>query len=303
MKRIKKFFEKLEPKAPIPTGIKPEFHSARNIKAVIFDIYGTLMISASGDIEEAEMRSENILTAFKSAGVNIEIDNPHEGAGIILVEFAREIKEHQRLRKSDDVEFPEMDIRIVWRSLLCKMIAHGLISEHVDDDQIIEIAYIFELLSNPVYPMPGMRKIIEKLKSGGIPLGIVSNAQFYTPSSVNYFLTGKLDLDSEKVCGFDQDLSVFSYQHLRGKPDDILFRKLIFPLNRKYKILPSETLFVGNDMKKDILPAKRAGFKTALFAGDLRSLRMRENDPMVEGVEPDHVITKLKHIKEICRGK
>lgn len=301
MKRIKRFFEKLEPKAPMSTGVKPEFHSAKNIKAVIFDIYGTLLISASGDIEEAEMRAKNILTAFKAAGVTIEMDNPSEGAGIILVEFAREIKAYQRLRKSPEVEFPEIDIRIVWRSLLRKMYEHGVIAEHVDDDQILEIAYIFELLSNPVYPMPGMRKIIEKLRTYGIPLGIVSNAQFYTPSSVNYFLSGKLDLDASGVDGFDDDLSIFSYQHLRGKPDEILFRKLFFPLKRKYKILPSETLFVGNDMKKDILPAQKAGFRTALFAGDLRSLRMRENDPMVEGVKPDHIITKLKHIKEICR--
>ncbi|MDZ7774546.1 MAG: hypothetical protein U5L09_02495 [Bacteroidales bacterium] len=37
----------------------------------------------------------------------------------------------------------------------------------------------FELLSNQVYPMPGMADIIATFQKHNIPLGIVSNAQFY----------------------------------------------------------------------------------------------------------------------------
>ena len=56
---------------------------------------------------------------------------------------------------------------------------------------------VFELLSNRVYPMPGMKEILLWIKAKGIPMGIVSNAQFYTPVIMNYFLTGNFSAQQE----------------------------------------------------------------------------------------------------------
>jgi putative hydrolase of the HAD superfamily len=46
-------------------------------------------------------------------------------------------------------------------------------------------------------------------------------------------------------------------------------------------------------MLNDIYPARKAGFKTALFAGDQRSLRMRSDDPRCRDLTPDLVVTDL----------
>jgi len=46
-------------------------------------------------------------------------------------------------------------------------------------------------------------------------------------------------------------------------------------------------------MLNDIYPAQRAGFKTGLFAGDTRSLRLRKNEPVCENMSADIVITDL----------
>ena len=58
-------------------------------------------------------------------------------------------------------------------------------------------------------------------------------------------------------------------------------------------------MFIGNDMLKDIYAAKKAGFKTALFAGDQRSLRLRENKAEVKNVYPDIIITDLRQLKDL----
>jgi len=55
-------------------------------------------------------------------------------------------------------------------------------------------------------------------------------------------------------------------------------------------------LYIGNDMLNDIYPAKKAGFRTALFAGDARSLRLRENDPKCKDLSADIIITDLIQI-------
>ena len=57
-----------------------------------------------------------------------------------------------------------------------------------------------------------------------------------------------------------------------------------------------EVLFIGNNMLKDVYPAQAAGFLTGLFAGDVRSLRWRENDDRCNGISPDIVITELNQL-------
>ncbi|MEQ8837627.1 MAG: HAD family hydrolase, partial [Lacipirellulaceae bacterium] len=67
-------------------------------------------------------------------------------------------------------------------------------------------------------------------------------------------------------------------------------------------ITPAETLYVGNDMRNDIWPAAKVGFKTALFAGDERSLRLREDEPnRDQRPEPDAVVTELDQLPKLLQ--
>jgi len=115
---------------------------------------------------------------------------------------------------------------------------------------------------------------------------------------MNYFLYDKIEY-SDVVKGFDPDLTVFSYRKKKAKPDPTLFRDLIPVLRDKYKIEPHQVAFVGNDMLKDIYAANQAGFKTILFAGDKRSLRLRKEKKEVQGIQPDYIIGNLLQVLEI----
>ncbi|MGA0334565.1 MAG: HAD family hydrolase [Kiritimatiellia bacterium] len=80
-----------------------------------------------------------------------------------------------------------------------------------------------------------------------------------------------------------------------AKPSLRLYQNLLEKLK---EIKPEECLFVGNDMLNDVMPAQRVGMRTALFAGDRRSLRLRSGDSRVQGVEPDLVLTHLNQLME-----
>ena len=147
--------------------------------------------------------------------------------------------------------------------------------------------------------MPFMKETILRLREQKIPIGIISNAQFYTPVIMNYFLNNEVDEENENIKYFDPDLSVFSYQEKIGKPSVVLYKKAMKACQEKYKLQSHEILFVGNDMLKDIYPAQAVGMRTALFAGDTRSLRLREDDPRTSKLNPDYTIDSLEQIKEI----
>lgn len=293
---IRNLLNSLNPLTPIPTGLKPRYQKDGNVKAVIFDIYGTLLISSSGDIDQAEISEKNLEQALNATGIK-PVGNIQNILDNLLKDFDYTIKVCHEAAKHNKVPYPEIDILSIWKIVLIHARRNGLI--HFDDDaDIMLMTCVFEFLSNKVYPMPGLKETIRSLKKLEIPLGIVSNAQFYTPVLMNYYLHDDIVM-KEKIKDFDKDLTVFSYKFGKGKPDFSLYEELIPSLKWKYGIIPSEVLFIGNDMLKDVWASKKAGFKTVLFAGDKRSLRLREDDNRIADLKPDHIIDHLEQLLKI----
>ncbi len=295
---IKKWLDSSEKLQPIPTTFCPNLKtdSKEKIKAVIFDIYGTLLISSSGDIDQASLNKENMRAAMEAGG--FDLSGCKEGTcSFLLDQLQEQVKKQHEELKTKGHPYPDVDIFEVWKGMFEAAENKGLL-QLSGNESWADIIMVFELLSNRVYPMPGMKEVLLEIKKTGIPIGIVSNAQFYTPIIMNYFLTGEFSTD-QHIDLFDEDLSVYSFKELRAKPDTALFNKFIPVLNSKYNIEPSETIFVGNDMLKDVYTATKAGLRTVLFAGDERSLRLREDDPRVKGMFPDFIINDLKQLLKI----
>jgi putative hydrolase of the HAD superfamily len=293
MEYIRNFLKQIEPLVPAPTNLMPSIPGHHMLKAFVFDVYGTLLISASGDIDQAEISAENLKKALEISNIRMtgSIKNHRRILTAMLKEFVGEIKNFHQHHRTLDRPYPEIDIQHIWKSIVTNNHKNGNLQ--LDGELCIKcLTFVFEILSNRLYPMPGMKEVIIELAGKGIPLGIVSNAQFYTPVVLNYFLSGRIS-EEEQVDFFDPDLTVFSYKYQRSKPDLFLFQALVTVLQQKYKIQPHEVLVVGNDMQKDVYAGQITGFRTALFAGDQRSLRLRQEVDTVRDIKPDYIITDL----------
>ncbi len=261
-----------------PTGEASRLTELPKIEAILFDVYGTLFISGSGDIGlTAEGDRDRAMTeALQGEGI---VTTPAMRLGEGMKAMIRE--SHAR-SKDRGVAFPEVEIRRIWAALLENS---GL---RLSEDVIERVAIRYESLANPVWPMPGARQTLLALKEAGKVMGIISNAQFYTPPLFEALLEG-----SPGDLGFREDLCLWSYEESEAKPSPGLFTKMRKVLAAE-GVAPERVLYVGNDMRNDIAPAASAGLRTALFAGDARSLRRREEDEL--GVEPDLVLTELEQL-------
>ena len=139
--------------------------------------------------------------------------------------------------------------------------------------------------------MPGVERCLEFCRNCNIKLGIISNAQFYTPLLFEWYFSKNLS-----QLGFDEDLIIYSYRHGIAKPSPELFEVAANYLTN-LGIEKRNTVYLGNDMLKDIFPARQIGFQTALFAGDSRSLRLRDDNIRCKNLKPDMVITELVQIE------
>ena len=190
-------------------------------------------------------------------------------------------QEHARM-KATGTEFPEVEIREIWKRLLDES------RFSLPDDRLERVIMRHECTVNPVWPMPGADELLAECQNRGLSMGIISNAQFYTQPLVECLLG-----DSLEGLGFDEDLCLWSFEEREAKPSPVLFARLGALLERE-EISAGEVLYVGNDMRNDIAPAAAQGFRTALFAGDARSLRWREEDGLT--VQPDLVLTELEQL-------
>ncbi|MBN1414839.1 MAG: HAD family hydrolase [Bacteroidales bacterium] len=296
MEYIKSFLAQLEPLTPVPAGIDPDLSRRHKLRAFVFDVYGTLLISDSGDIDESVISSENLRKAMKYSNIVIRGDAKYQKKTLdeMLDEFVRAIRDFHKRHRTIERPYPEIDIQHIWESILHRNHSRGRIQ--LDNDMCIKcMTFIFEILSNPLYPMPGMTEVIRELSHRIIPLGIVSNAQFYTPVVLNYFLSGRFT-EEDHVDFFDPDLTIFSYKYKRSKPDQFLFQILAEALEKKHGLHPDDVLFIGNDMQKDVYAGQITGFRTALFAGDRKSLKLREEIERVRNTKPDYIITDLRQL-------
>jgi len=275
---------------PDPTGEQPLLPHLPGIRAVVFDVYGTLFISGSGDISLArqEDRSPAVRTALEASGYRVL--KPEAPWAQALLET---IEGHRSRRAAQGIAHPEVRIEEVWADLLDSARNNEWLSGKGDPH---ELAVRYECTVNPVWPMPGAQAVLETLQASGQTLGIVSNAQFFTP----LLFPALLDKPVAEY-GFSKAHCVWSSAEREGKPSTALYRKLARGLEIE-GILPGNALFIGNDLRNDIWPARDTGFRTALFAGDARSLRWRRNDPDCRDVQPDAVFTRLDQIPDLLDG-
>ncbi|MDR2068359.1 MAG: HAD family hydrolase [Spirochaetaceae bacterium] len=257
----------------------------QGIRAVLFDIYGTLFTSAAGDIGSGDGVQRGDLDAIAR-----EYLPGCTGEALQKHFYEAVCQAHARLYPR--TPYPEIKVEEVWASLFRGALARYGITG-IDPE---EFALRYELAVNPVFPKPGIPDLFEKLKKLPMILGLISNAQFFTPLLFEAFFD-----KSPEALGFDPRLLIYSFEAGEAKPSPALFKKAADRLGSR-GISPDTVLFVGNDMLKDIYGAVSAGFKTALFAGDGRSLRLREGNPLTEKILPDGIILFLSDIPAMIGG-
>ena len=274
-----------------PTGVELRLKRLAGIRAVVFDVYGTLVISGSGDVGTTDVDSRPIAftEALQASGYDYD-GNPVDGVAMIRETIAT----HHERERSNGTESPEVVIQEVWIDVLRRLRAEGQLRgvDEINDETLTidPLAVEYEVRTNPTWEMPGAGETLATLKEMGLTLGIVSNAQSFTRLLFDVHFGASLS-----ELGFVEPLCVWSFHDRQAKPGTFLYEQSAERL-RQQGIDPHQVLYVGNDMLKDVWPASQVGFQTALFAGDARSYRPREDDPRVADVTPTLILTKLSQL-------
>ena len=100
-------FQPSRPLQPLPTGVQPRLTRLKSLRAVLFDVYGTMLISGSGDVGTsiAGVQSAALSAAFEAVG----LPSCPDGEAVAST-LTNTIREYHRRARRRGIEFPEVEM-------------------------------------------------------------------------------------------------------------------------------------------------------------------------------------------------
>ena len=160
-----------------------------------------------------------------------------------------------------------------------------------------KIAYFFHTCLQATACYAGTVEGLRAVSEAGLEQGLLADGQCFTVGQLQRCLKQQ-DSEFEIDPFFPPGLRVISADKRVRKPSDTLFKAALQALGEK-GVKPSEVLHVGSNLARDLAPAKKHGFRTALFAGDKGSLSATPEQLKDPAYRPDVLLTELPQVLEV----
>jgi putative hydrolase of the HAD superfamily len=239
-----------------------------DVRAIAFDVNGTLI-----EIET----EDGMIAAFRAAGHFLT----YQGIDLRREElrdlYFQTLKEQQR---ASPEQHPEFDAVEIWRKI---------IDDHASDftrrlaaEKQAQLPLFLAELHRGISRRrlrlyPYVRDVLDTLR-GRLPLAVVTDAQ-------SAYARG--ELHQVGLLGYFDPI-VVSGDYGYRKPDGRLFAAALAQLG----VAAEQTIFVGNDMHRDIYGAREAGMVTVMFNSS-------QGTKDHHGCVPDHTIDDHRELLEI----
>ncbi len=238
------------------------------IRAVAFDVNGTLVSILTDEGMDQIFRSAAHYFIYQ--GIDLHRDEVRDL-------YFRIMKEQQQ---ASPERHPEFDAVAIWRSILE---AHQTaFTRSLPVEKLAQIPLFLAEMSRGIArrrlsPFPHVRATLDVLRER-YPLAIVTDAQAaYTRGELHK--AGLLDYFDPIVISGD-----YGYR----KPDRRLFQLALDTMG----VAAQNTLYVGNDMHRDIFGAREAGMTTVMVDSD-------QGSKVYQDCVPDFTITDFRDLLTI----
>jgi FMN phosphatase YigB (HAD superfamily) len=273
------------------------------VRAVMWNVYGTLLVIPGG-----ELKFEPDIDFMMDAALDKTIQEfkmwpaMHRQPGAPSAQLKAMYNRaygSMKLASSGGEKYPEVSSERVWDEIIKKLrdykfdagIYGGL------PDFVQKVAYFFHASIQGTGPYPGAADALRAVSDLGKLQGLLADGQSFTPAQVHRGLRQQ-DPNFELSAFVSADLRVLSAQRRARKPSPTLFRAAVDALAAR-GVSPGEVLHVGSNLHRDVAPAKEAGMRTALFAGDKNSLAATPEQLKDPKFRPDVMLTELPQIADV----
>jgi hypothetical protein len=305
---LEQYVERLAGRTDLPWPVAPKIDAPKAkphltqlpVKAILWTVYGTLVAVPQGELLFEHPQDFVTDAALEKVIKEFKMWNSMSRKPGKPSEYMRELytKAMTTLRMTGG---GEVQSEKIWDDIVKKLFqkeyqfdasTYGSMNEYVK-----KIAYFYHASIQGAGPYPGAAETVRMIGEGTRLQGLLADGQCFTPGQVQWCLRQQ-DPDFDVNRYFPPSLRVLSADKKAKKPSESLFKAAAQVLGEK-GIRPGEVLHVGSSLPRDIAPAKKHGFHTALFAGDKNSLVATPEQLKDPATRPDVLLTELPQVLEV----
>lgn len=310
---LEQYIESLDSRGdlPWPVGPRPDPVKARPslhplpVRAVFWTVYGTLVAIPGGELryehEHAFVTDAAFDKVIKEFKMWQSMSRKPGAPAAYMKELFRKALTTIRMAGGGGEKFPEVQAERVWDDIVRKLQqkeytfdagTYGSVGDYVK-----KIAYFYHASIQGAGAYPGAADALRLAADRGAVQGLLADGQAFTGGQLRRCLKQQdpgFELDAVMPAAF----RIVSAERKAKKPSDTLFKAAAQAALTK-GIPPAEILHVGSSLARDIAPAKKHGFRTALFAGDKNSLVGTPAELKDPALRPDVLLTELPQIAEV----
>lgn len=310
---LEQYVERLDDRTDLPWPVAPKVDAPKAkphlvplpIKAVMWTVYGTLVSVSQGELlfEHPqdfvnEVALDKVIKEFKMWN---SMSRKPGAPSAYMKELFNRAYTTIRMTGGGGEKVPEVRSELIWEDIVKKLFqkdyqfdaaTYGSLNEYTK-----KIAYFYHASIQGAGAYPGAADAVRMVADAGRVQGLLGDGQCFTVGQLQRCMR-KDDPDFDVNTYFPAGLRVISSDKKARKPSDTIFKAAIQALGEK-GIRPAETLHVGSNLARDVAPAKKHGFRTALFAGDKNSLAATSDQLKDPASRPDVLLTELPQILDV----
>ena len=300
--------ELIWPAAPrrVPAKAIPSIKPLPGIRAVTWNVYGTLLRITDGDLlflPKQELRMQVALEkTIKEFNMWQSMSRKPGAPWEYLLSQYKDVFEEMQLTvpaKKGDVG-QVLSTRL-WRKLISRL-EQKEYQYDADfygdaDDYAEKVACFFHSCLQGVAAMDKGAAVVKAIRDAGIAQGLLADSQPFTLVQLLRAFQGTTKLSTLGLL-FTPGCVVLSHDVGVRKPSRTLFATAAEAFGQ-IGLAPAEVLYVSNRLRDDLTVAKQIGFRTALFAGDKNTVQAAADDLIQPDLRPDRLLTELTQIRNL----
>jgi FMN phosphatase YigB (HAD superfamily) len=293
---------------PVPPKATPYLKRLRGIRAVTWDVYGTLLTVPEGrllSLPPDPLRMEVALdkTIHEFNMWNSMSRKPGAPWEYMFQQYKRLIEAGQLVASPKPGEAPEIDLSRIWRVLIERLGKKDFAWDDAffgDVEEFSEkVAWFFHASLQGVAAAPNALTALKHVRRAGLRQGLIADGQCFTLVQLVRALRSPGAVPSLAKL-FSRGCVCLSFQYGVRQPAATLFEACLERLAQR-KISPDEVLYVASRLKENLRTARRLGMRTALYAGDAASLEATSAELKDPELRPDRILTDLRQIRQIVK--
>lgn len=289
-----------------PVSATPYLKPISGLKAVVWDLYGTLLRIADGELlfqHPQQIRMEVALdkTLQEFHFWNAMSRKPGPPWEQLHSLYTRAYDDLRLAGSGKKGDLTEVDSAKLWRRVLSKLELDKFeydAAQLGDLDALSEkIAYFFHASLQGLELSPGADVALSAVCDSGFQQGLLADGQCFSLTQLLRGLEAQGTLAAAEAVLSPLIVTLSHHEGIR-KPSRSLYLRAVERL-RERGVEPEQVLYVGARLREDLVVAKQVGFRTALYAGDKLSLKATPADLRDPAVKPDRLLTELPQVREI----